>query len=209
MCHRVSPLLFEELTEALDSLRATGHARIPQRDLSRDVPDAYPGHPLPLFVPDEFGELEVAECTWGFNMSGDKRSKLVFNTRIETALDQLRQGRGMWVDPMSYGRCLVPVRAFFEYQRSAPSDESNLASKAKRIQKRFTLPGWSVFLLAGVYQHDRVSIVTTQPNQSVAPVHNRMPLVLAPGESQLWLGPDFATLQDRSALVLEKSNEDF
>ena len=45
------------------------------------------------------------------------------------------------------------------------------------------------------------------PNASVAPIHDRMPLVLGPGESNVWLGPDFAELANRSALVLASDPE--
>ncbi len=66
----------------------------------------------------------------------------------------------------------------------------------------FQLPGARAFLLAAVHEGDRFSIVTTRPNASVAPVHDRMPLMLGPGESSVWLGPDFAELANRSTLVL-------
>jgi putative SOS response-associated peptidase YedK len=65
------------------------------------------------------------------------------------------------------------------------------------------LPGHRVFLLAGVQQAGRFSVVTTAPNASVAPLHSRMPLVLAPGESRIWLSDDYARLADRSALTLD------
>jgi putative SOS response-associated peptidase YedK len=90
------------------------------------------------------------------------------------------------------------VRGFFEhYTRSRDR---------RGEQWRFTYPGHNVFLLAGVWENDRVSVVTTVPNADVSPIHTRMPLVLAPGESSVWLGPDFARLADRSAvrLVAEK-----
>lgn len=51
------------------------------------------------------------------------------------------------------------------------------------------------------------SIVTTAPNASVAHVHDRMPLVLGPGESGVWLGPDFDRLADRSAIQLAAEPE--
>lgn len=64
------------------------------------------------------------------------------------------------------------------------------------------MPHAGAFLLAGVQQAGQLSIVTTAPNASVAPVHDRMPLVLGPGESGIWLGSDFARLADRSAIQL-------
>ncbi len=194
MCHRVSPLLIQELREALGEMERVGRAHVPRRDPATVVPDAYPGKQLPLFVLNESGQLEAVELTWGFDNPAAAGSKLVFNTRIETALSQARTGVGMWADPILRGRCLVPVRGFYEHwTRSAPH---------RGAQVRFELPGHRVFLLAGVWQADRLSIVTTEPNASVAPVHSRMPLVLGPGESRIWLGPRFAQLADRSMLTL-------
>jgi putative SOS response-associated peptidase YedK len=198
MCHRISPLVIAELKAALEELGVSGHARIPRREPGVVVPDVYPGRQLPLFVTNGSGALEAVELTWGFDAPPGTRSKLVFNTRIETALSQARSGTGLWAAPITLGRCLVPVRGFFEhYTRS---------SERRGEQWRFTYPGHNVFLLAGVWENDRVSVVTTVPNADVSPIHTRMPLVLAPGESSVWLGPDFARLADRSAvrLVAEK-----
>ena len=195
MCHRIHPLLLSELYEALEALRASGRARVPAREPGVVVPDAYPGTKLPLFIPTQQGSLEAAELTWGFDAPSNASSKLVFNTRIETALSQARAGRGLWSEAILNGRCLVPVRSFYEsWTRTPPR---------RGAQVRFNYPGHQVFLLAGIWQGDRCSIVTTEPNASVAPTHSRMPLVLAPGESSIWLGPDFAGLADRSRIMLD------
>ena len=69
------------------------------------------------------------------------------------------------------------------------------------------MPGRRVFLLAGICENDRFSVMTTEPNASVSPTHSRMPLVLAPGESATWLGPNFAQLTDRSAISLASEPE--
>lgn len=199
MCHRVSPLVIAELRSALEELQRSGHARVPRRDPASVVPDAYPGRQLPLFSVGTDGALEAVELTWGFDAPPGARSKLVFNTRLETALAQARSGRGLWVEPLASGRCLVPVRGFYEsWTRSAPQ---------RGAQVRFELPGHSVFLLAAIRNAERVSIVTTEPNASVAPYHSRMPLVLAPGESSIWLGPGFASLADRTHIALDATPE--
>ncbi|WP_270405357.1 SOS response-associated peptidase family protein [Candidatus Collinsella stercoripullorum] len=53
----------------------------------------------------------------------------------------------------------------------------------------------------------KFSIVTTEPNASVASVHDRMPLVLGPGESSVWLGSEFAPLADRRSVSLTSCPE--
>ncbi|WP_342636886.1 SOS response-associated peptidase family protein [Collinsella intestinalis] len=162
--------------------------------------DARPGSQVPLFVPDGAGGFRVATLEWGFPLNG--RPHAVFNTRIESALEQLRRGRrGMWAKAIAEGRCLVPVRAFYE-SHATEKAISEKTGKPVRRQCRFRLPGARAFLLAAVQQDSRFSIVTTKPNASVIPVHDRMPLVLGSGESTVWFGPDFATLANRSAITL-------
>ncbi len=213
MCHRMSPLLFAELEEALRELRNTGKAHVPRRNADIFVPDVFPGADVPLFVPNADGTLAAVELTWGVPGAGGAagtRAKLVFNTRIETALSQARTGRGLWAQPILEGRCLVPVRGFYESwtqpDPNAPAPDPG--RRPARRQVRFNLAGHGIFLLACVRTEDRFSVVTTVPNAEVGRVHSRMPLVLGPGESRVWLGPDFATLADRSGIRLDTQVEE-
>ena len=156
-------------------------------------------------MPGGAGGLRVATLEWGFPLDG--RPHAVFNTRIESALEQLRLGRrGMWAWAIAQGRCLVPVRAFYEGHMTEHVP-SPVTGKPLKRQYRFRLPGARAFLLAAVQADGRFSIVTTEPSASVAPVHDRMPLVLGPGESSVWLGSDFASLADRSKLQLSSRAE--
>ncbi|MEE6146478.1 SOS response-associated peptidase family protein [Olsenella sp. YH-ols2223] len=210
MCHRMSPLQAAEMREALRALRESGRARVPAAGAPA-ASDAYPGSQVPLFVPDAAGALEVATLSWGFDSPASRG--LVFNTRIETALAQARAGRGLWARAASEGRCLVPVRCFYESADAGaaaqgekdPRSEwaAGAPARARRPQWRFRLAGHAVFLLACVADGGRFSVVTCPPNGDVAPVHRRMPLVLAPGESAVWLGPDYASLADRSRVRLD------
>lgn len=206
MCHRMSPLTFAELQQALEELRRSGRARVPARDPSVTVPDAYPGVNVPLFVPDGDGDLVPTELTWGFPNPRPDDRRPVFNTRIERALDEARDGRGLWAEPIVRGRCLVPVRGFFEYWTQPDASDPTGTTRPRR-QVRFSLEGHRFFLIACVRDETHFSVVTCHPNAAVAPVHNRMPLVLGPGESSIWLGPDYASLQDRSAVRLTAETE--
>lgn len=208
MCHRMSPLLLRELQEGLKYMQVTGRAYVPRRDPSIVVPDAYPGSQVPLFVLRDDGTLAATELTWGFP-SPAQGGRTVFNTRIETALRQATDGRGMWVTPITNGRCIVPVRAFYEWwtQPGTPragSDGEASGKRSRRPQVAFQLAGHRIFLIACVRQGEHFSVVTTEPNASVASVHNRMPLVLGPGESSVWLGNDWPSLADRSAIQLDR-----
>ncbi|MBM6688086.1 SOS response-associated peptidase family protein [Collinsella tanakaei] len=204
MCQRMCPLSFEEAQEVLASREETGRARVAADETFDSERDAWPGSMVAAFVPDEGGKLVATKLTWGFDAPSGSRA--VFNTRIETALAQLRDGRGMWADAIAHGRCLVPVRAFYE-SHATERVKSERTGRPVRRQYRFLMPGAKAFLLAGVCQDGKLSIVTCEPNSAVAPVHNRMPLVLGPGESAVWLGPGFEVLADRSRVRLVSEPE--
>lgn len=199
MCVRFSPLTAEEAQAVLDA-RGTGRHAIRYIESPDPRQDARPGSTVPLFVTDSAGNLHVSKLEWGFSLNGKPHA--VFNTRIESALEQLRRGRrGMWAKAMAEGRCLVPVRAFYEGHMTERVP-SPVTGKPVKRQYVFRLPGARAFLLAAVQLDGVFSIVTTEPNASVASVHDRMPLVLGSGESRMWLGPDFTALADRSRIQL-------
>lgn len=199
------PLTVEEARAVLGA-RGTGRHTIRYIEAPDPLRDARPGSQVPLFVPDGASGFRVATLEWGFPLDG--RPHAVFNTRIESALEQLRRSRrGMWAKAIAEGRCLVPVRAFYE-SHATEKAISEKTGRPVRRQYRFRMPGARAFLLAAVQQDGRFSIVTTEPNTIVAPIHDRMPLVLGPGESSVWLGPDFATLADRSRASLTAEPEE-
>ena len=205
MCVRFYPLTMEE-AEAVLSARTGGRARALTEQREFDpVHDALPGSMVPVYLPSKTGALTTVSLTWGFPLEGKPHA--VFNTRLETALRQLRDDRrGMWARAIAEGRCLVPVRAFYE-SHATERVASEKTGKPVRRQYRFTMPGARAFLLAGIQQDGRFSIVTTEPNAIVAPIHDRMPLVLGSGESTAWLGSDFAALANRSAIILASEPE--
>ena len=204
MCVRICPLTLEEAQAVLDARATPGAHAIRYIEHPDALRDARPGSIVPVYVPVGDG-LAVARLTWGFPLDG--KPSAVFNTRIESALEQLRLGRrGMWAKAIAEGRCLVPVRAFYE-SHMTERVESEKTGRPVRRQYLFRLPGARAFLLAAVREGDRFSVVTTAPNASVAPIHDRMPLVLGPGESATWLGQDFVVLSDRSALRLAAERE--
>lgn len=206
MCVRFSPLTEEEAQAVLDMSGRRGSHANRRIDVSDPLHDARPGSQVPLFVPDPSGSLTVRTLTWGFPLDG--KPNAVFNTRIETAFAQLERGRrGMWAKAVREGRCLVPVRAFYEGHMTERIPSPNTCKPAGR-QCCFRLPGARAFLLAAVRLDGMFSIVTTEPNASVAPVHNRMPLVLGPGESSVWSGGGFASLANKNRPELEVLSEE-
>ncbi|HEY1738564.1 MAG TPA: SOS response-associated peptidase, partial [Acidimicrobiia bacterium] len=104
-------------------------------------------------------------------------------------------------------RCLIPADGFYEWKRDAVH---------KTKQPYFIHPAASdaPFAFAGVYATWRdksvddapwirsCAIVTTSANASMAPIHNRMPVLLEPSDFDTWLDPATTNLDALEALLV-------
>lgn len=198
MCGRFVMLTFDEVLQVVQCLEfCTPFNALPDWPAR---PSAYPGSEVAVIVPCE-GGLQVRSLRWGFEASWQKG--LVFNTRIETALGPRP---GLWREPIREGRCIVATGGFFEPHRSETRPSPRTGRPVKQ-QYLFRNPDNTPLLLAAVTGNGCFSVVTTAPNGTMAPIHDRMPLVLSPREVPLWLGPDFAALADRSGVALDAQRE--
>ncbi len=81
-------------------------------------------------------------------------------------------------------RCLVPVTGFYEWHRT----------KEARLPWFVTRADGTPLVLAGIWQDwgdDQMptfAVVTTEANAAMAPIHNRVPLVIEEKDWALWLG---------------------
>jgi putative SOS response-associated peptidase YedK len=109
----------------------------------------------------------------------------MINARVET-LATSRAFGGLVGRPSH--RCLVLADGFYEWIASEDP-------KQPRLPLRFSLAGGASFCFAGVWTTWRESVrscavVTVPANELVAPVHDRMPAVLAePDAWEAWLDP--------------------
>ena len=189
-----------------------GHDAAPGEE-PREGAHVFPDAPAFLVVYAR-EQLSVAEMTWGYHVEW-KRGPL-FNTRLESAL----QPMSMWHDSLLNRRCAIPVHAFYESHLTETVRSTRTGKPAKR-QYRFArirqdADGDDVsrpLLVAGIYQDDRFSVVTVEPDDTVAPIHNRMPLVLDEQAALAWLNPastvdDLIELARSSAVDLAAQAED-
>lgn len=129
--------------------------------------------------------LSIASLIWGFDLPG--QGKTVFNTRSETAA-----ASSFWRESFLRRRCVVPVHAFFEPHRSERAVRPDgvvcrAGTKTVKQTYRFADEDGGLLLLAGIWSADRFSILTTQPDEVVAPVHDRMPVILGFENTLGWL----------------------
>jgi putative SOS response-associated peptidase YedK len=131
---------------------------------------------------------EAAMMRWGLIPFWSKDPTIgqkMINARAE-GLDQKPSFR----KPLVSSRCLVPATGFYEWQ---PTPKG-------KIKYGFNVVGDELFGLAGLYdswkdpvsgeRRETFTIITTTPNGVVAPVHNRMPVILKPQDEEIWLDPN-------------------
>lgn len=105
------------------------------------------------------------------------------NARAETVAT-----KPFFRDAYKNGRCLIPASGFYEWQ----------GSEGHKQPYYFSLPDTDIFAFAGLRDHwdspgkslDSCTIITTAANDIMAPVHNRMPVILAPDDYDAWLNGD-------------------
>lgn len=124
---------------------------------------------------------EGAAMKWGYprwNGGG-----VVINARSETAHE-----KRMFSKSVRTKRCVVPSTGFFEWRRAD--------GKKRKDKYLFNLPGKKAVYMAGVWNtfkldenntYDAFVILTTAANESMADLHDRMPLILDGDERRAWL----------------------
>ena len=203
MCGRMLVFTYDEVVRIVESV--SRGVENPYPDWPAQVPkNAFPQSEVPIAMGlggAQGFESPVRILRWGYPV--DWQVGPVFNTRIESLLE----GKGMWRASIENGRCLVPTRGFFERHASEKVRSPKTGRQVKR-QYEFELVDEPITWLAAVSEGDHLSVVTTEPNRFVAPVHNRMPLVLRREELPLWLDHRWASLADRSDIELRVEPED-
>ncbi len=93
-------------------------------------------------------------------------------------------------------RCLIPADGFYEWQGKGKQP----FYVRRRDGEPFALAGlWEVWRPDGRDPVSSCTIITTQPNALLAPIHQRMPVLLPPKYFAAWLDP--APRADRDQLV--------
>ncbi len=159
-----------------------------------------PTQPAPIIRQDFDSEARrLALVGWGITPHWWKEPRPIINVRSETA--EKKYGHAM-----RHHRCLVPATGFYEWQKL------NGAKQPFHIH----FSDQPIIALAGIWDQsfpddERVStfaILTTTPNEVVAPLHDRMPVVVAPDGWSRWLDPmieDVDALADLMTPAPEKS----
>jgi putative SOS response-associated peptidase YedK len=124
---------------------------------------------------------------WGIVPFWAKDPKAIshpINARSEDAY-----AKPMFRGPFKSKRCLVPATAFFEWKA--------IEGQKKKQKYRIARADGDLVTLAGLYDRwhrgddvlETYTILTTAPNALMETIHNRVPVILGPGDEDEWLDP--------------------
>lgn len=138
-------------------------------------------------VNKDTGERDLVAARWGFVPSwlkpGEKFPPTTFNARAEGI-----EKAGMWKRAFAHHRCLVPADSFYEWQKIRPKNNPKF---------EIALKDGAPFAFAGLWGAwknpdtgdwlQSYTIITTDPNELMQPIHTRMPVILEPKDYTRWL----------------------
>lgn len=84
-------------------------------------------------------------------------------------------------------RCIIPTTGFYEWQKTGTGKQPFLI--CHKDDSPLSLAGLWERWDKGPEPVETFTIITTSPNELVAPIHNRMPVILAPEDFDAWLEP--------------------
>lgn len=134
------------------------------------------------------GERELASLRWGLIPYWSKDAKIgarTINAKAETIASN-----SLFREAFLRRRCLIPADGFFEWQKTGTKSRQAWA---------MALRDGSMLALAGLWERwkdpatgeplETYTVITTDANELAAPIHDRMPVILAPKDYERWLAP--------------------
>jgi putative SOS response-associated peptidase YedK len=160
------------------------HFNVKVPNYSNAPQEAYPGTPGTV-VRQEAGERIMQSMTWGFplrlkGMSPTAKPKPVNNIAdLNKPMWKGLAARPQW-------RCLIPLTEFAEAE----------GLKGAKTRTWFNVKGQPIFAAAGLWRVSDewgpvYSMVMTDCNEAIRPVHDRMPVLLMPDDYDSWLNETF------------------
>jgi putative SOS response-associated peptidase YedK len=130
---------------------------------------------------------EMIACKWGLVPFWAKDPKIGY--KMINAKGETLAQKPAFKNALTRRRCLVPADGFYEWLKQ---------EKGVKQPIYIRLNGNELFAFAGLYEDWKspegeklrtFTIITVEPNELIAKIHNRMPAILRPDEESVWLDP--------------------
>jgi len=154
-----------------------------------------PSQLAPVVRSNEHGAFSMDLFVWGFKPHWAKRGWI--NARSETVFTSRA-----FAPAAKRHRCLVPALGWYEWQGAKPPKQPWL----------FHRDGFQPFAFAGIWtstsedETGTFAILTTEAAPDIAPIHNRMPVVLDDADYARWLASDCS--EDEAAAIIGNNRAD-
>jgi putative SOS response-associated peptidase YedK len=130
---------------------------------------------------------EWALAQWGLTPSWAKDPSLgarMINARAETV-----EEKPAFRAAFKRRRCLLPADGFYEWQKTGKGKQPYYISLTDGVP--FAIAGlWEYWEGADGSALESCALLTTDANELMAPLHNRMPVIIAPEDYEDWLLAD-------------------
>lgn len=161
----------------------------------RDLPQVIPRYNMAptqeaavVRVPAPGAPRQLVPLRWGLIPYWAKEAAIgnkLINARAETIADK---ASFKW--SFKKKRCLIPANGFYEWKKEGKTKQPYLIHR--QDGKPFAFAGlWSTWVDRehGGIPVETFTILTTDPNDLMRPLHNRMPVIIDPESFDLWLDP--------------------
>ncbi len=144
------------------------------------------------------GKPECLEARWGLIPFWAKDLKIgarMINARAETVAE-----KPAFRSAFKKRRCIIPISGFYEWQKQ---------TAGAKVPHYITRADDNPMLLAGLWEYwdrgaepiESFTIITTDANEFMSPIHDRMPVILEPERVSAWLSPQTSAEEAQTLLV--------
>ncbi len=160
-----------------------------------------PTQSIPCVLREATGEdRKVGTFRWGLVPSWAK--DLAIGNRMINARGETVDSKPSFRRAFAQRRCVIPADGYFEWKKVSDGKQPYLMEVGSK----------GVFAMAGLWEENRkvsedgspvrtCTIITTSANSVTKEVHDRMPVILEPGDVERWLDPGFRDTEKLKELL--------
>ena len=151
--------------------------------------EIFPTDLVPVLANNKNMRPAAFAMEWGYTLPDGRR---IINARSETAHE-----KGMFKDGLKKRRCLIPASGYFEWEKR----------EKEKIKYDIRPVGNGMLYMAGLYRIEGnkavFTILTREPAESIAFIHDRMPVILPDAIRNDWLNLKYDAAEVMRAAVTE------
>jgi len=162
----------------------------PWADFPEDLSPRYNIAPSqPIAVIPNTGDNTVSMYKWGLIPSWSKDPAIgdrMINARAESLAE-----KPSFRNAYRRRRCLILADGFYEWKQNPSLKSKQPVYIRIKSERPFAFAGlWEIWKSPDGSEIRSCTIITTQPNSLLEPIHNRMPVILPPNAYNLWLASE-------------------